>query len=202
MSRKSPKLSRLTVAAMMGAVAFVLMYFSFSIPVLSPFAEFDLSGVAELIGGFILGPVGAVQIVVIKVLLKLLFKGTSSMFTGELQALLLGLAYVLPAVLYYRKHRTKKGAVMALVLGSACCVVVAVFTNLFIILPFFIWLYGMDWDSIVAMCSAVNPLIKDIPTMVAFSVVPFNVVSRSVVSFITLVIYKKISVPMKQLMKE
>ena len=202
MSNKSLKLSRMTVAAMMAAVAFVLMYFSFSIPVLSPFAEFDLSGVAELIGGFILGPVGAVQIVALKVLLKLVFKGTSSMFTGELQALLLGLAYVLPAVLYYRKHRTKKGAMVALVVGSVCCVVVAVFTNLCIIFPFYIWLYGMDWDGIVAMCSAVNPLIKDIPTLVAFSVVPFNVVSRSVVSFITLIIYKKISVPMKQLIKE
>ena len=202
MSHSSRKLSRMTVAAMMGAIAFVLMYFSFSIPVLSPFAEFDLSGVAELSGGFILGPVGAVEIIVIKVLLKLVFKGTSSMLTGELQALLLGLAYVLPAVLYYRRHRTKKGALVALVLGSACCVAVAVFTNLCIILPFYIWLYGMDWDGIVAMCSAVNPLIKDIPTLVAFSVIPFNVVSRAAVSFITLLVYKKISVPMKQLIKE
>ena len=47
------KTRRLTLAAMMGAVSFVLMYFSFSVPVLSPFADFDLSGLPDLIGGFI-----------------------------------------------------------------------------------------------------------------------------------------------------
>ena len=82
------KTRRLTLAAMMGAVSFVLMYFSFSVPVLSPFADFDLSGLPDLIGGFILGPVGAVEIIAVKVLLKLVFKGTSSMFTGEIQKFL------------------------------------------------------------------------------------------------------------------
>lgn len=36
------KTKRLTLAALLGALAFLLMYFSFSIPILSPFAEFDL----------------------------------------------------------------------------------------------------------------------------------------------------------------
>ena len=83
------KTRRLTLAAMMGAVSFVLMYFSFSVPVLSPFASFDLSALPDLIGGFVLGPVGAVEIIAVKVLLKLVFKGTSSMFTGEIQKFLL-----------------------------------------------------------------------------------------------------------------
>ena len=90
---------RLTLAAMMGAVSFVLMYFSFSVPVLSPFASFDLSALPDLIGGFVLGPVGAVEIIAVKVLLKLVFKRTSSMFTGEIQKFLLCTAYALPAVL-------------------------------------------------------------------------------------------------------
>ena len=87
------KTRRLTLAAMMGAVSFVLMYFSFSVPVLSPFASFDLSALPDLIGGFVLGPVGAVEIIAVKVLLKLVFKGTSSMFTGEIQKFLLCTAY-------------------------------------------------------------------------------------------------------------
>ena len=80
---KRTQTRRLTLAAMMGAVSFVLMYFSFSVPVLSPFADFDLSALPDLIGGFVLGPVGAVEIIAVKVLLKLVFKGTSSMFTGR-----------------------------------------------------------------------------------------------------------------------
>lgn len=198
---KKNQLSRLTMAAMMGAVAFVLMYFSFSVPVLSPFAEFDASALPELIGGFILGPVGAVEIISVKLILKLLFKGSESMMTGEIQNFLLSVAYVLPAVFYYRSNRTRKGAIIGLVLGSVCSIAVAIFTNIYLIFPFYIKLYGMDWDSIVAMCTAVNPWIKDIPTLIAFSIVPFNVISRAVTSAITVLVYKKLSVPLKKMIQ-
>lgn len=200
--RGSLKLRRMTMAGMMGAVAFVLMYFSFSIPFLSPFAEFEFAALAELIGGFVLGPMGVVEIVGVKLLLKLAFKGTSSMFTGEIQNLLLSLAFALPAAVYYRSHRTKHGAVISLFIGSLCKIVVGVLTNMYLIFPFYMYLYHMDWDSIVAMCGAVNPWIKDVPTMIAFSVVPFNAVSTAVISLITMLVYKKISVPLKKMINK
>lgn len=196
---KKGSLRRLTMAALCGAVAFVLMFFSFSVPVISPFAEFDFSALPELIGGFILGPIGAVEIIVVKIGLKLLFKGSSSLMTGELMNLILSLAYVLPALWYYRRHRTKHGAVVGLALGTVISVVVSIFTNVYVIFPLYIKLYGMNWDGIIEICAAVNPWIKNIPTMVAFSVVPFNLISRVVTSLITLLVYKKISVPMKRL---
>lgn len=198
---QKPKLSQLTMSAMMGAIAFILMYFIFSVPVISPFAEFDLSALPELIGGFMLGPVGAIEIIIVKILLKLVFQGSESMLTGEVQNFLLSVAYILPAVIYYRHHKTKKGAVIGLVIGSICSIIVSIFTNIFIIFPFYIKLYGMNWEGIVNICSAVNPWIKNIPTMVAFSIVPFNVISRVVTSLITMLVYKKISIPLKRLMK-
>lgn len=199
MNRSSVR--RLTMAAMMGAVAFVLMYFSFSVPVLSPFADFDFSYLPELIGGFVLGPAGAVEIIAVKILLKLVFKGTSTMLTGELQKFLLSCAYVLPAVLYYRKHRTKRGAMTGLVIGTVVGVIVAIVTNVYIIFPFYIKLYGMDWAAIIDMCTAVNPLIHDLPTMVAFSIIPFNLISMTVISLIAMLVYKKISVPLKKMIQ-
>ena len=196
---KRTQTRRLTLAAMMGAVSFVLMYFSFSVPVLSPFASFDLSALPDLIGGFVLGPVGAVEIIAVKVLLlKLVFKGTSSMFTGEIQKFLLCTAYALPAVLYYQKHRTKRGAAVGLLLGSVAGVIVAILTNVFLIFPAYMALYGMDWAAIVQMCTAVNPWITNVPTMVAFSIVPFNVISFGVTSILAMLLYKKISVPLKK----
>ena len=194
-------LRRLTMAAVLGAIAFVLIFINFGVPFLSPVAEFDLSALPELLGGFILGPVGAVMIVVIKLLLKLVIQGTESAFTGELQNLLLSLAYVLPAVLYYRRHRTKKGAAVGLVLGVVVSVVVAVFTNLYLIFPFYIKIYGMNWDGVVAMFSAVNPWIRDIPTMVAFSVIPFNLISRTITAVLVFFTYKRLSVPLKKLIQ-
>lgn len=196
MNRSSTR--RLTMAALMGAIAFILMYFNFGVPFLSPFAEFDLSALPEMIGGFILGPAGAVEIIAVKILLILVFKGTSSMFTGEVQNFLLSIAYVLPAVLYYRRHRTKKGAAIGLVLGSLISVVVSIFTNIYLIFPAYIYLYGMSWDSIIEICNAANPWIKDLPTFAAFSVVPFNLISRAATSFLSMLLYKKISVPLKK----
>lgn len=198
---KKTNVRRMTLAALCAALSAVLMLLSFSVPVLSPFAKFDFSALPELIGGYILGPVGAIIIIVLKVLLKLLFEGTSSLFTGEVQNLLLSMAYVLPAVLYYRKHRTKKGAVVGLVISSVFSVVVAIFTNVYLIFPAYIKLYGMNWDSIIQICAGVNPWIKNIPTFVAFSVVPFNLISRAVTSLIAVLVYKRLSVPIKKLIQ-
>ena len=196
------KLRRLSMAALCGAVAFVLMYFSFTVPVLSPFAEFDLSALPELIGGFLLGPVGAIEIIVLKIVLKLLFKGSSSLLTGELLNLILSLSYVLPALFFYRRHKTKKGAAIGLTLGTLICVVVSVFANLYVTFPMYITLYGMNWEGIIATCSALNPWITSIPTFVAFSVIPFNLLSRSITSLLTFLLYKKLSVPMKKFIQE
>ena len=198
---RNTSLRRMTMAAMMGAIAFVLIFINFGVPFLSPVAEFDLSALPELIGGFILGPVGAVMIIVVKLGLKLAIQGTESMFTGEIQNFLLSVSYVLPAVLYYRRHRTKKGAAIGLAIGAFTSVIVAIFTNLYIIFPFYIKLYGMNWDGIVAMFSAVNPWIKNIPTMVAFSVVPFNLISRTITAVLAFVTYKKLSVPLKKMIQ-
>lgn len=200
-TQSNPKLRRLTMAALCGAVAFVLMYFSFSVPMISPFAEFDLSVLPELIGGFILGPVGAIEIITVKIVLKLLFQGSSSMLTGEVQNFILSTSYVLPAVLFYRRHRSKKGAITGLALGAVISIVLAVITNIYLIFPVYIKLYGMNWEGIIDTCAALNPWIHSIPTMVAFSVVPFNVISRAVTACITILVYKRISVPLKKLIQ-
>lgn len=192
----------MTIEGLFGAIAFVLMFFSFSIPVISPFAEFDLSALPELIGGYVLGPLGTIYIVVIKLLLKLLFQGSTSMFTGEFQNLILSLSYVLPSIFFYRKHRSKKGAIYGLFVGSLISIIMAVITSLYLIFPAYIALYGMNWDGIIEMCAAANPMIQNIPTFVAFSVIPFNVISRLVTSVIAILIYKKISVPLKKMLQE
>jgi len=195
----SLRLRRLIIAALFGAIAFVLIFFSFSIPVISPFAEFDFSALPELIGGFVLGPVGAIEIITIKLLLKLIFQGSSSMLTGEIQNFMLSISFVVPAVVYYRKHRTKKGAIVGIALGAVMVVIASVITNIYLIFPFYMAAYGMNWDAIIGMCSALIPAINDIPTMVLFSIVPFNVLSRTLTAVITMLVYKRISVPLKKL---
>ena len=188
----------LVITALMGGLSFILMYFQLSVPILSPFAEFDASALPEIIGGFILGPAGAVEIIVLKLALKLVFKGTESMFTGEILNLLLSVAYVLPAVIYYRKHRTRKGAALGLVLGTVVSVIASVIGNLYITFPMYMYLYNMTWEQIIGIFHEINPYINSIPTMAALSVLPFNLISRTASSVITMLLYKKISVPIKK----
>ena len=195
---KNSKVRQLALAGILGAVAFLLMMVKINIPFLSVFADLEAAALAEIIGGFILGPIGAIQIILIKLLLKIAISGTSTMFVGELQNFLLSCAYVLPAVLYYRKHRTKKGAVVGLVIGTVVTIIVSILTNLYMIFPFYIKLYGLNWDAIIGMYAKANPFIYNIPTFIIFSVLPFNIVSKVTISIITMVAYKKLSVPLKR----
>ena len=93
----------LTMIAMMGAICCILLHIDFPLPFLPPFMNFDLAGLVEIIGGFAMGPLQAVCIILVKILLKLATEGTSSAFTGELQNFLLSCAYVLPPVIMYHQ---------------------------------------------------------------------------------------------------
>lgn len=187
----------LALTGIMGGLAAVLMFFRFPLPFMPPFMDFDFAGLVEIIGGFALGPIAAVFIVVVKVLVKLVLMGTNSAFTGEIQNIILSLAYVLPAVWIYDRKKTKKTAIEGMVVGTAVCAVVAIFTNLYMIIPFYVKLFGMTMEEIIAMCQAVNPAINGPLTFALFGVMPFNIIKNGAVSIVTYFAYKKISVHIK-----
>ena len=56
---------KLTMTAMLGAVATVLMYLSFSVPLMPSFIKLDLSELTALIASFALGPVCGVVVCLI-----------------------------------------------------------------------------------------------------------------------------------------
>ena len=73
----------LVVTAMLSAVAFVLMFIEFPLPMLIPsFVKMDISDLPALLGSFALGPVYGVVIELLKNLLHIVFKGTSSAYIG------------------------------------------------------------------------------------------------------------------------
>lgn len=101
---------KLVMIAIFGALAYVLMLFKFPLPFMPPFMDFDLAGVPELLGTFLLGPVAGIFIVLIKLLIKLATVGTASMFTGEIQNFILSISFILPASLMYRRSTFKNSA--------------------------------------------------------------------------------------------
>ena len=156
------KVKKIAFIGLMGAVSAVLMLFRFPIPFMPPFLSFDLSGLMEMLGGFMFGPMAAACIIVVKILLQLVMQGSFSLGTGELQNLILSCSYVLPALIIYHRNKTKKMAITGMAVSTIFVSVMAVFTNLYLIIPFYVKLFGMSMDDIITMCRTVNPAMKNV----------------------------------------
>lgn len=190
------RVKEMTFISMMGALSAVLILFRFPLPFLPPFMSFDVSPIVEMIGGFMFGPVAALLIIILKILLQLVIQGSHSVGTGELQNLILGCAYVMPALLMYRK-KTRKNATIGMAVGTITVAIASVFSNLYIIIPFYAKMFGMTMDDIVAMCTEVNPAVNDAFSMVLLGIVPFNLIKYGFCSVLTFFLYKRLSKPIK-----
>lgn len=184
---------KMVLVAMLGAVSTVLMLLEFNVPLVPPFIKMDFSELPIILGGFIMGPLAGSAIVLIKILLNLVFNGTTTMFVGEAMNLLLSLCYMLPSVLIYRCKKTKKWAAISMALGTVIVSIAGVLMNYFVMFPLYAWAYKMPMDSIISMGSAVNPAVDSLFTMMLFSILPFNLFKYGLVSLITFLVYKKIA---------
>ena len=183
---------RAAYVGIFAAMAAVLMYFELPLPFAPSFYEIDLSEVPVLICSFSLGPVAGVVCELVKVVLKLLLKGTSTAFVGDFANFVVGCSFILPATVIYHRCKTKKGAMIGMATGT---VVMSVFGSLFnavYLLPAFATLYGVPLEQLVAMGTAVNGMINSVSTLVLFAVVPFNIVKGAIVSLLTTLLYKRV----------
>lgn len=187
------KVKTIAFVGLMGAVSAVLMLFRFPIPFMPPFLSFDLSGLMEMLGGFMFGPFAAVCIIIVKILLQLVIQGSLSLGTGELQNFILSSCYVLPALFIYHRNKTKKTAAAGMAFSTIFVSAVAVLTNLYLIIPFYAKLFGMTMEDIIGTCNAVNPAMKNAMTMALFGILPFNLIKYGVTSIVTFIVYKRLS---------
>lgn len=202
MKTKKLNVKKIALIGMLGALGGLFMLIKTPLPFMPPFMDFDLAALPEIIGGFALGPVAAVLIVIVKLIVKLAILGTSTAFVGELSNFIVSVAYVLPAVLIYDHHKEKKSALQGMIIGTIVCTLAAVISNVYMIIPFYAnMMAGWSVDTIVDMCHAACPLVNDIWTLALFGVVPFNLIKCGVTSVITFIVYKKISVPLKKFVK-
>ncbi|MCR5230579.1 MAG: ECF transporter S component [Solobacterium sp.] len=179
--------------AILSTISFILMYMEFPLPFVPSFYKIDFSEVSVLIGGFALGPLAAFCIEGLKIILKLLFKPTTTAFVGEFANFLIGIAFAVPAAVIYAKNKTKKTAAAGMVCGTLIMTVVGVLLNYFVLLPMYSRLYGIPMDALVGMGTALIPAIRDRLTFVLLAVTPFNIIKGVIVSILTMLLYKHIS---------
>ena len=182
----------MTKVAMLSVIGFVLMYFQLPLTfVAPPFMKLDISDLPVLMGAFTMGPVYGIIIAGLKNLMHIIFKGTMTAGVGELSNFIISSTFAVVSSYIYRKHRTYKGAVLAMTVGVVAMTILAMISNYFVVFP----LYGkvMPMDAIIAMGSAITPRIKGLFTMMIYSVLPFNLIKGFTTSAVMMLVYKKIS---------
>ena len=198
MTKKVLTTKNLTMIAMFSAISAVLMVFEIQLPFSPSFVKFDFSDLPVMLGGFLIGPFAGGIIAFMKILLHFLLKGTTSFFVGDLSNLLLTLSFVLPASFIYQQKKTKKTTIQGLLVSIICTSLLAIIFNLFLIFPLYLKVLNLKMVDLINMIHVVNPLVKDVFTMIVFSLLPFNLFKYSIVSMITMLSYKKLSILFKE----
>ncbi|HBH12041.1 MAG TPA: ECF transporter S component [Clostridiales bacterium] len=198
MSDKTSVLKRgnvkvLTKISMLSAVASVLMLLEIPLWFAPNFYKLDFSEVVVLIGGFALGPVAAIMIESVKILLNLVFNGTMTGGVGEVANFLIGCSLVVPASIIYHRNKTMKSAVMGMTIGIVAMALFSSLANYFVLLPVYAKVFGVPLQFFVDMGSALNHSVTSLETLILYAVVPFNLLKGIAVSAVTILIYKKVS---------
>lgn len=188
---------RVSIIGICAAIATVLHILDFPLIFIAPeFYKLDFSELPVLLCGFFLGPSATVACEGIKILLKLLLKSTSTAFVGDFANFAVGCSLVLPATIIYHAHKSKHSALIGLVVGTLCITVFGSAFNAIYLLPKFVDLYGMPLDTIIAMGSKINASVTDVTTFVLICVAPLNLLKGTVISFLTMLLYKRVARPL------
>ncbi len=190
--KQKPFNTRMLVSCAVGAaISFVLMLLDFSLPIAPAFIKLDLSDLPALILAFSFGPLAGVLTELVKNLLHLFVTTTAGV--GELSNFLLGCSFVLPAGLIYQRNKTRKTALLAMLVGTICFSLVGIFSNYFIMFPFYTKVSGIPMEAIIGMCQKILPFVDNQWKVILLSVTPFNLLKGILVSFVTFLIYKRLS---------
>ena len=187
-NKKNDTVFTLTRCGLLAAMAVILFYIE--IPVVA-FYKLDLSTLPAILAGFAMGPIEGLAVILVKDLVHLL--GTSTSGVGELADFLMSAAFVVPASLIYRRAKSRKSALKAMVVGSVLMTVAAVLINYFILIPAYQVLMNLPLHVIIGMGAAVLPFIDSTLKLVIFITAPFNILKSVVLSFVTYLLYKRVS---------
>lgn len=181
-------IKKISVIGTFSAVAFVLMFVQWGLPIMPSFIQMDVSDLPALLVTFMFGMPAGVIVCLVKNLLHLTVTSTAGV--GELSNFLLGATLCVVAGGIYRFKRTRGGALIAMVSGSVASGAVSFFTNLFIVYPFY---YNvLPKEAILGMYKAILPWVDSIEQALLVFNVPFTAAKGLLCSVVTFFLYKKL----------
>jgi len=195
-TRRTSKTRRLCIIAICSAIAAVLHMLDFPLLFLAPeFYKLDFSELPVMLCGFYLGPSAAVGCEAVKILLKLLLKGTSTAFVGDFANFVIGCSLVLPAAIIYHTKKSRTSAIWGLLAGTVFLTVFGSAFNAFYLLPTFAKMF-MPMELIIGAGQAIFPSIDSVWRLVLYCVAPLNLIKGVMISILTLLLYKKVASPL------
>ena len=189
---------KIAMVGLFGALSTILMMFEFPVPFAPTFYKLDFSELPVMIITFAFGPVAGILTEFIKILLKVMFRSTTTAFVGELANFCVGASLILPSSIIYIFSKTRKGALLGSIAGTLTMTVFGSLFNALYLLPKFAQMYGMDLSALVGMGSAINPAVTSIQTFALMIVAPLNLLKGCMISVLTIALYKKFSPILKQ----
>ena len=174
MNNNQMSTAKLAKLAMMTAVSLVLLLLVRIPWPAAPFLVYDPADVPIYITAFAFGPVEGLLVTLLVCLIQAFALAGDGFYGFIMHFVATGIVAVAIGLMY-RKHKTKKTAVKALVVGVIVTVIVMCIMNL-IVTPAFM---GAPRSAVAAM----------IPTVI----IPFNLVKAGANSVITFLLYKSIS---------
>ena len=177
-AKKTPAVRKLDVKklatlAMITCLAYVVMLVSKLMPSVYGFLDFDFKDVVICIGGFIYGPVSAAAVALVVAFIEMVTISTTGPW-GFLMNFLATASFCCTACFIYKKHHTMKGAVIGLVTGVICLVVVMLLWN-YLVTPIY---QSMPREAIADLLLPVF--------------LPFNAVKGGMNLAATLLLYKPV----------
>ncbi len=186
--KKRTNIQAMTIVGLLSAIAYILMFLEFSVPLMPGFIKMDLSDLPALLGTFAVGPVGGIIICLIKNLLHLTVTSTGGV--GELSNFILNVAFILPAGLLYKFRKTKKSACGGAILGAVFMAVISVASNYFVVYP--VYYNFMPEETILAAYQAIFPGVDNILQCLIVFNMPFTFVKAMISVIVTVLIYSHI----------
>lgn len=180
----------LTKVSLLSVIAYIIMFAEFPLFFLPPFLKIDLSDIPAIVGAFALGPGAGVIIELVKNILHGL-TASSTGGVGDIANFIVGSAFVIPAAVIYKRKKSKKTAVVGLLVGTIVMTILAGILNYYLLIPFYSKF--MPIETIIEMSSAANSAITDMKSLIIYGVVPFNIVKGVMLTILSVIIYKKIS---------
>jgi len=177
------KTNKLTLIAILGALAFILTLFKIPFPG-TTWLKFDISEIVVLYSLFVGGPIVGVSVAVLKAILGFVIEGSSTGGIGEAVTVLSAVAFTFPV---YYIYKWNKKIILSLIAGTLSLTIILTYANYIFITPFYAKLFKMDY-IINMINSGDNTYLNYI--LVTYG--PFNLLKGIVLTAVYIIVHKRL----------